>query len=316
MTTRLADVIVPEIFNPYVINKTVEKSILARSGIIATNPELNTLARAGGKLINMPHWNELGGESEVLSDVTPLSVNKITAGQDQARLHLRGKAWGANELTGALAGSDPMDAIASQVANFWAQDEQRMLIATLNGVFASDSMSSLVHDISGEATDNTFSTAGFLNAQFRLGDAYDNLTAIGVHSSTLQRMTELDLIQTDRDSVGNIIKSYRGFEIIVDDKTPYDPSTGVFTTYLFGRGAIGYGEGVPVTPTETDRDSLQGDDILINRRSFVLHPRGVKWTETDVAGVTPTNAELANGSNWARVFDPKKIRIVAFRHKL
>ena len=191
-----------------------------------------------------------------------------------------------------------------------------MLIATLNGVFASSSMSGLVHDISSDPTNNKFTTNEFLKAQFKLGDAFDKLTAICVHSSVLQRMTELDLIETERDSNGNIVKFYRGFEVIVDDKTPYDQHSGVFTTYLFGKGAIGYGEGSTVTPTETDRDSLQGDDILINRRSLVLHPRGVKWTEHTVAGITPTNTELANGNNWSRVYDPKKIRIVSFKHKL
>jgi len=315
MTTRLTDVIVPEIFNPYVINRTVEKSALVRSGIIATNPELDALAKAGGKLINMPHWNDIGGESQLLSDINPLTVNKITTGQDQARLHLRGNAWGANELAGALAGSDPMAAIANQVADFWVQDEQRMLIATLNGVFASTTMADLVHDITAE-TDNAFSTKAFLAAQFKLGDAYSHLTAIGVHSATFQRMNELDLIETDRDSNGNIINRYRGFEVIVDDKTPFDSGSGVFTTYLFGKGAIGYGEGVPVTPTETDRDSLQGDDILINRRAFVLHPRGIKWTEASVAGITPSNAEIATAANWDRVYDKKKIRVVALKHKL
>ena len=316
MTVRISNIIVPEIFNQYVINRTTEKSALVRSGIIVTNPELDALAKAGGTLINMPHFNDLGGQSQLLSDTTPLTVNGLTTGKDVARLHLRGNAWGANELAGALAGADPMNAIVDQVADFWAQDQQRMLIATLNGVFASATMADLVHDISAEATDNKFSTKAFLAAQFKLGDAYAHLTALGVHSAVFQYMNELDLIETDRDSNGNIISRYRGFEVVVDDNTPYDEQTGVFTTYLFGKGAIGYGEGVPVTPTETDRDSLQGDDILINRRSFVLHPRGIKWTETNVDDITPSNAEIADGTNWTRVYDKKKIRVVAFKHKL
>lgn len=317
MTTKISDIIIPEIFNPYVMNRTTQKSALVRSGIIATNPELDALAKAGGTLINMPHWNDLGGQSQVLSDSVPLNVDKITTGKDVARLHLRGNAWGANELAGALAGSDPMQAIADQVADFWVQDQQRILIATLNGVFASSSMADLVHDISGEVTDNGFTTKGFLNAQFKLGDAYSHLTALGVHSSTFQRMNELDLIETDRDSAGNIINRYRGFEVIVDDGTPYDADTGVFTTYLFGKGAIGFGQGVPnITQTETDRDSLLGEDILVNRQAFVLHPRGIKWNENTVVGEAPTNAEIANAANWTRVFDKKKIRVVAFKHKL
>lgn len=312
--TKISDIIVPEVFNPYVINRTAVKSALVRSGIIARNPELDKLASSGGTIITMPYWNDLGGESQLLSDSNPLNVNKITASKDMARLQMRGNAWSANELAGALAGSDPMAAIGDQVADFWVQDEQRILIATLKGVFGSATMTDLIHDISGDATDNTFSTKAFLNAQFKLGDAYSYLTAIAVHSMTFQRMNELDLINTERDSNGNIINFYRGFEVIVDDTMPVE--TDVFTTYLFGKGAIGYGEGGAPTPTETDRDSLQGDDILINRRHFVLHPRGIKWTENTVSDETPSNIELATDVNWERVYDKKKIRVVQFKHKL
>ena len=57
-------------------------------------------------------------------------------------------------------------------------------------------------------------------------------------------------------------------------------------------------------------------DLLINRRVFILHPRGVKWTETSVSGAFPTNAELATSTNWQRVYENKAIRIVAFKHKI
>lgn len=314
-TTKIADVIVPEIFNPYVINRVTDKSALVRSGIIATNPELDALASAGGKIIHMPHWNDLGGESQVLSDTVPLNVDKITTGQDQARLHMRGNAWGANDLAGALAGSDPMKAIGELVSDFWVRDEQRILIASLKGVFSAANMTGNIYDPSA-ATDGSelFSSKGFLTAQFKLGDAYDALTAIAVHSMTYAAMLEKDMIEFIPDSQGKPIAKYRGLDIVVDDNMPV--VGGVYTSYLFGRGAFGYANGSPKVPTETDRDSLQGEDYLINRRHFVLHPRGVKWNEASVAGVSPTNIEIATAANWTRVFDPKKIRVVQYKHKL
>ncbi|MFQ8839831.1 MAG: hypothetical protein ACLR8P_01585 [Clostridium fessum] len=42
--TTLQDVIVPELFNPYVINRTMELSALYQSGIIANNTEFDALA--------------------------------------------------------------------------------------------------------------------------------------------------------------------------------------------------------------------------------------------------------------------------------
>ncbi|GED17353.1 major capsid protein [Aneurinibacillus migulanus] len=315
--TKISDVIVPELFNPYVIDRTTEKSALFSSGIIATNPELDKLASAGGKILHMPQWNDLTGESQILSDTVPLETKKITTSQDMARLHMRGDAWSTNDLAGALAGSDPMKAIGDLVANYWARDMQRILIATLNGVFAAASMGGNLHDISKETGDAAkFTAKSFIDAQFKLGDAYESLTAIAVHSRVYAEMNKQDLIQFIQDSSGRLIATYRGFHIIVDDGIPFDNTNGIFTTYLFGAGAIGYAEGTPDVPTETDRDSLQGDNYLINRKHFVLHPRGVKWEEGSIAGESPTNAELADGTHWTRVWDNKKIRVVKFVHKI
>jgi hypothetical protein len=75
--TIISDVIVPEVFNPYVIQRTAELSAFYQSGIIARTPELDRLASSGGKLLNMPFWEDLTGDDEVLSDSTALTVGKI-----------------------------------------------------------------------------------------------------------------------------------------------------------------------------------------------------------------------------------------------
>jgi hypothetical protein len=46
-----------------------------------------------------------------------------------------------------------------------------------------------------------------------------------------------------------------------------------------------------------------------------MHPRGIRWKGASTLS-TPSNVELANAANWERVFDPKLIRIVQFKHKL
>ncbi len=314
MTTRIADVIVPEVFNPYVIERTAELSALQQSGIIANNPELDRLASTGGRIINMPYWEDLGGEDEVLSDSTPLTPDKITASKDAAVLLLRGKAWSANDLAKALSGDDPMGAIGDLVAAYWARRRQATLISILKGVFDSPSMASNTHDISGETENNGFTAETFIDASYKLGDAESKLTAIAVHSSTYASLRKQNLIEFIKDSDNQQIPTYMGKRVIVDDGMPVEDD--VFTTYIFGQGAIGLGNGGAPVPTETDRDSLQGDDILINRQHFILHPRGVKFTDAKVAGEAPTNAELATADNWTRVYEPKNVRIVAFKHKI
>ena len=65
---------------------------------------------------------------------------------------------------------------------------------------------------------------------------------------------------------------------------------------------------------EVARVPLDSDTVLINRRRYILHPRGVKFTSASVAGDSPTNAELETGANWTRVFENKNVRMVAIDH--
>lgn len=316
--TTISDVIVPEVFNPYVIQRTAELSAFYQSGIIARDPQLDALATAGGKLINMPFWNDLTGEDEVLSDTTALTVGKIDAGQDQAALLTRGRAWSVNDLAKALSGDDPMAAIGDLVAAYWARRFQAVLISSLTGVFNNNAtlMSGNKHDISAlDGTASQISAATIVDANYKLGDANNKLTGYAMHSAVVAALTKQDLIDTVPGSEGKpTVKTYLGKPVIEDDSLK--PTGDVYTTYIFGAGAFGWGEGAAPVPTEFARDALAGDDILINRRHFLLHPRGVAFQNASVAGVSPTNAELANYLNWKRVYENKNIRIVQFKHKI
>src|SRR5690606_35722888 len=83
-----------------------------------------------------------------------------------------------------------------------------------------------------------------------------------------------------------------------------------YWTYLVGRGAIGWAE-VPVTkPVDVDEKPDQGNGMgvstLWTRRQFVLHPYGIRFTDTTVTEEFPTNAELATAGNWDRVVSERK----------
>ena len=315
--TKIADVIIPEIFNPYVVQRTMELSAIFSSGIAQRTAEFDRLASSGAKTINMPYWTDLTGTDEVLSDSSALTPDNIGTKEDIATILRRGKAWGANDLAANLAGDDPMRVIGDLVAAYWARRYQATLISLLKGVFAAASMSGNKLDISvltGDAA--KISAASFIDAVQLLGDAKDQLTAVVMHSAVEAALAKQDLIDYVQPSdASDRVPTYLNKRVIVDDSCPV--ATDVYTTYIFGAGAIAYGEGNPVgfVPTETDRDSLAGEDYLINRRTFILHPRGVKWVGAP-AGSSPSNAELETGTNWTRVYENKAIRMVAFVHKI
>ena len=326
--TKIVDVIVPEVFNPYVIERTAELSAFYQSGIIARTPALDVLASSGGKLVNMPFWEDLDGDDEVLSDTTALTVDKITAKQDVAALLARGKAWSVNDLAKALSGDDPMAAIGDLVADYWARRFQVILLSILKGIFGSGAtggstatkMSSNQLDISGVPSnpdDDVISAKTAIDAIYKLGDNSDKLTGFLMHSATVAKLLKDDLIETLPPSEGKpSLKLFLGKPVIEDDSLPAD--NGVYTTYIFGAGAFGWGEGNAPVPVETARDPLAGDDILIHRRHFILHPRGVAFQSVpgSVTGATPSNDELATHTNWERVYEAKNVRIVEFKHRL
>jgi len=324
--TKIADVIVPEVFNPYVIQRTAELSAFYQSGIIARNPELDRLASSGGKLINMPFWEDLDGDDEVLSDTTALTVDKITAKQDVAALLTRGKAWSVNDLAKALSGDDPMAAIGDLVAAYWARRFQVVLLKTLEGIFGNTDITKMDTnklDISNKTGDAAISAKTAVDAIYKLGDSSEKLTGFAMHSAVVAKLTKDDLIETIPPSEGKpAIKTFLGKPVIEDDGLPVDSTNDIYTTYIFGAGAFGWGEGGAPVPTETARDALAGDDILIHRRHFILHPRGVAFKNVDLnvgnegKNATPSNDNLANPQNWERVYEPKNVRIVQFKHKL
>lgn len=324
VVTRVSDLIVPEVFAPYVLERTTQLSALFQSNIIEANGELDAIATGGGSTANMPFFQDLSGSSEVLSQTTPLTPANITGSRDICAIHQRGKAWGANFLAKVKSGTDPMAQIGDLVADWWARDFQTTLISTLQGVFASTTMlAEHVLNLSIEAgaaatSDNLISSGATLNALKKLGDATNAITAMAMHSDIYYQLLNQDVIQFEQPSEQGIaLPTYKGRRVIVDDGLPKVAGTTSgfkYDTYLFGAGAINYGEGQldPMDAVETDRDSLQGDDFLVNRRRFVMHPVGVRWQGTP-AGDSPTNAELSTAANWSRVYQKKSVRLILLR---
>lgn len=321
--TQLSDMIIPTKFNKYVQLLSTQKSNLYQSGIIT---DLTSVidAEIEGKTVNMPFFNDLDASDAevVLDDTADLTVGKMTTGQDVAVKLLRGKAFGSSDLAADLSGADPIDAIANRFADWWNKRMQSALLSTLAGAMGAASMAANVNDISGGTGGaEHFDADSFIDSCFLLGDEQGGLTGVAVHSLTLKAMVKADLIDFMPDSQGKLtVPTYMGKTVIVDDTMPVSGSgsTRIFTTYIFGQGAIGYGERSPKVPVAVGRDELKGmgQEYIVNRRQWVMHPRGVKWLGGTQAGVTPTNAELATTTNWQRVYDAKIIRIVAFKHML
>jgi len=332
--TQISDVIVPAEFLPYVVERTAQVSRFFASGIVDVDPAFATLAAGGGQTINMPFWQDLQGSDQIITDTGTLTTKKIGATADVSVIHNRADAWSTHDLAKYLSGSDPMKTIGDLVADYWARRHEDQLIAMLQGVFATGTMSGNQTDVSLAApgtvvTDNTLNGVNFINAKQLLGDAKRKLVAIAMHSAVEASLMKLDLIDfipvTDAREQ---IATFQGLEVIVDDNMPVATVNGAlqYTSVMFGLGAIALGVsgtddpiegGFGTWQLEFSRVALAGQNVMINRRRFLLHPRGVKWTgAAGMAGPSPSNAELALSGNWSRVYEAKNVRMVAIKHNV
>lgn len=330
MPTRIQDVIVPEIFTPYVMNRTMELSALVQSGAMVMSPELSALLAGGGLTFNQPFWKDLANDPDNVSSDDPSQKStpyKNSASSEvQVRLN-RNNSWSTMDLTGQLAGSDPMTAIANRVAAYWVRRLQQAFIATQNGVYAMNdaaptggsthTQKDMSVDITGASFVDgvtNFTAEAFIDCQQTMGDAQDLLTLCAVHSVVFSRMKKNNLIDFIPDAVNpnaERVPTFLGRRVVVDDGIPN--AGGVFSTYLYASGAYAFGQSAPPVATETDRlpDSGNGagQDVLYNRHQWCLHPVGHAYVGTAPNG-GPSNANtannLANAASWVRRFPERK----------
>lgn len=320
--TSISDMqIVPAKFTEYTLHRTTEKSMLVKSGITTSDSRVAQLINGtpkGGNLVQMPFYNPLTGEDEVFGEET-LDADRITTGSEYATLLVRQKAWGDTDLSKVFGGDDPMAAIGNLVADWWNIREQAMMTSILSGLFTTGgALAAHTLDIStNSGTDAVINVDATLDAKNLMGDAFDKLGVVFMHSATYTRLQKNQQITTEYDSDLKVkIDYYLGYQVIVDDGMPV--ASGVYDTYFVGKGAIIREDGMPqgLVGYETDRDSLSATNYLINRRALVLHPLGVSWNNNaTLAKKYASNAELANPANWALVADHKNVPIVCLRHK-
>ena len=310
--TSLNDVIIPQVYSDYVVEKTAELSAFYQSGVAVADPVIAAKANGGGNFVNLPFFNDWSGNDETITDTTDLPLNAVTAGDDVAVKIFRGNALANVDIVTLLAGANPLQAVGNLAASYWARKEQAAMISVLQGAFTGPLASSHVLDITGlSGTANKLSAGAVLDAKQLLGDNADYLSAIVMHSAKftdLQKQQLITFVTPAGAPVG--FNTYLGYRVIVDDMMPV--SSGNYTSYILAQGAVVHQELTVPNPIEQQRLGTQSKDILITRSGFITHLRGVKWNNTTS---NPTNAQLADGTHWTQVYQNKQIRAVALISK-
>lgn len=324
---QIGDVIVPAEFTAYTVANSMKKSALYQSGVVTENGVIVDQLKAGADSFTVPHWLDLADdEANIVSDDPAVSAvpYKIGTGKQVVRKSFLHNSWSAMNLASELSGDDALERIQSRVAAYWTRQLQARLIASLNGILAdnvANDASDMVEDISALTGGNEkFSASAVIEAAGTLGDAMRDLSAIAMHSDTYKAALKNDLIATVQQSDGGFIQTFRGLAVIVDDGLP--KATDVYTSVLFGPGAVGYGVTAPRIAAGTEVENKPaagnggGQQVLHSRVNLGIHPAGFQWLEASVANESPTVAELALAANWNRVFERKAIPLAFLKHKV
>ena len=328
-----SDLIIPEIFTPYVIEQTTQRDSFLASGVVAPMAELN--ATEGGDFVNVPFFSaNLTGDFEVLSDSSSLTPSKISTDKQVGVILHRGRAFESRDLAALASGADPMAAIGQKIGAYIANQRQKDLLACLDGVFgsinANDSNSAffgLTIDSESGDTPTGLSPKHVAKARSILGDQGDKLTAVCMHSKVYYDLVERKMVDYVLASDGNggsatasggtiapayggdnTVPTYCGLRVIVSDdvSTTGSGSSTEYSTYFFTQGAVASGEQAGLT-TETDRDILAKSDAMAVDLHYCYHPVGSKWAVTTV---NPTRTQLGTVANWSKVYETKNIGIV------
>lgn len=326
-TTRISDVIIPEVYETYTAVNSPEKTNFFESGVIVRNGMLDAKANDGGETFNIPFWKDLDSSvEENLSSSDPAvyaTAQKIVTAKQVGRKVLINQWYSNADIASELAGADANQHVRNRFGTYWMRRWQKKLIAVTNGVLAdnvANDAGDMVVDVAIEDGNNAvaankWSRANFTSAIFTMGDASENIMALGVHSAILKQMVDNDDIDYIVDSQGALtIPTFMGKRVIVDDGmtvTAGATSGFKYTTVLYGQGAFGYGEGTSEVPMETKRDELAGNgagvEYIGERKTWLIHPFGYQVTGTPAGEGGFTNSELALATTWDRVVDRKSV---------
>lgn len=336
-TTRIEDIIVPEVFGPYVQKLTMELSNVIASGIVARSGDLDNKLAGGGLTFTAPRFRDLDNDAERISTDTsvpfdhpdanlpsgvarPPTPHKIGTFQEVAVRINRNQSWSSTDLAADLAGAQPMVAIGGRVAAYWTRRLQLLLINTMKGILAdniANDSNDYMFDVSGSSFSEgvtNFTAESVLDAQQTMGDAQASLAGIMMHSVVYNRAKKNNLIDFIPDSNGVVnIPTFLGLRVVVDDGLT--PAAGhVYDSWLFRSGAFSFGVGNPGTPVETDRKpgggNGGGQDVLYSRVQWCLHPEGHAFELTSSTGLAdggPTDAQLRSAATWNRAYPERKM---------
>lgn len=314
-------------FLAYLSEEIVQRSAFVQSGVIARNAALD--CRAGGTRVRVPYFQPINPTEEIIqsnddwgtSEGGYLSPQGITASEQVMTILHRGFAYAVDDLSKLGTGADPMGAIRGYLAASINKLRTATLLAQLGGIF-DGALSANTLDITGDA-EKDISAMSVIAAKAKLGERGEALTAIVMHPNQYYYLQQIGMLTFTGGNVQSgdaitwgaggtnvnsaAVANFAGLRVIVDSQVPN--ASGVYTSYLFGPGAVSEGVQQELR-IEAERNILSKQDVMAVDYHYGMHVNGVTWNS---GSDNPNNAGLADSDNWTLKYNANLVPIVRLK---
>ncbi|KAA0970304.1 phage major capsid protein [Aureimonas fodinaquatilis] len=313
-----------EVLQSYMDADPVTVTPFFESGILTSNPLLAEAAASGTGIVEMPYW--LGIDSSIEPNYSNDVYEDVAVPRSIGTGYLRGRnaylneGFGTMSLVNEIRGRDPLARVASRLDQFWREQAERRLVATMRGIF----LASEADDLGFVAT-GAVGLEGIIDATMTMGDNFGAIAGYVMHSADFATFAKADLTEVRRNRETNLLeRTINGLPVIVNDQAMVIGTgpTARRVIGALGTGAFGYGSALPAVPLEYEREAARGNgggaETLWTRRNMIVHPIGFDFTSDSITGNgtegRPRSAgwtDLTNPVNWelAEGVERKKVPI-------
>lgn len=238
-------------FNPQAFGKYVDripnvtKNELAKSGAVGTNQNAHdALANETGSLYaRVPYFGRIDGSTSQNNDgATNIQSTSTTTYEQGFIVASRMDGWTERSFSKNItAGTDFMDNVAAQIADYKMDVKQAMMLAILKGVFSMSTTGSTVaakaakefldkhvYNITANAGDDALVGAATLNKAIQKagGDNKNIFKLVIMHSEVATNLENMKLLKymtyTDADGIERelALATWNGRTVLIDDNMP------------------------------------------------------------------------------------------------
>ena len=324
-----------ELFNnAWTSEKDPTSTVLLESGAMVEDATIARLIAGGGNYYTLPFYKDIEGDELNYDGATDITTDDTEDGVQSGVVYGREKGWESTLFVNDFTAADPMRNILNRIQKWKSKKVQARVISILEAILGVTGTGDFadwenhkmdITSASSTVTDDNkigLTTLRDLAVQSN-GDAADDYALAIMHSVVANRLSQFNVLEffkyNDANGQERDVKVGRSGNmlVLICDEVPHAADANdnmVYTTYCLGRGVLLHANAPVEHPSDYQYDPVKrgGMEYLYTRYRETIHPNGFTFS-MDNLPISPTDAQLADSSNWDIVMNPKNIAIASLK---